>query len=390
MRPIIYDLRGQHETSDQFYTDLSLFVDRLLGNMDWEISAIVGEFFEFVADQTSESSRSREEHFFDLLMTGVLWNEYIHVANRLSFFEYKILHSLYKLRRKHCRIKPAVDKLRGILGTLWLQKRGTILPCFSRGSKDDLRSLIRWMEASGDFREESVRLSLVEQWLTSLSNQRSKSILEIIRKVATNFKSESLEYFRYYTGNINDYISENAQTKLWQENVIFCTRREVEYLMNMMGAEIMNRAMADSFEDTERKYALLPACMRQTPEACQAKKLSLEMVCSGCDSECNIYKFKEVGRQEGFAVRIMPHSSDFSRWLRSWAAGKDIGVIGVACPLHLIAGGLELRKLNIEAQCVFLDYCGCKNHWSEEGVMTDMNVNQLLKLIGSHRQDLAA
>jgi len=246
------------------------------------------------------------------------------------------------------------------------------------------------MKASGDFREEAIRVSLVEKWISTLSDKRSEIIMKIICRVAADFKSESLEYFRDYTGNISEYIRKNTRTKQWQENVIFCTRREVEYLMNMVGAEIMNRAMAGSFENAKRKYALLPACMRQIPEACQAKKLSLEMVCTGCDAECNIYKYREMGRQKGFSVRIIPHSSDFSRWLETWAAGKDIGVIGVACPLHLIAGGLELRKLNIDAQCVFLDYCGCKNHWSEDGVMTDMNVNQLLKMIGSQRQDLAA
>jgi len=189
---------------------------------------------------------------------------------------------------------------------------------------------------------------------------------------------------------VNTYIMQYAASKRWQENVIFCTRREVEYLMNVVGAEIMNRAMAEEFAGTQRKYALLPACMRQKPEQCQAKQLSLDMVCTGCDTQCNIYKFREVGRREGFAIRIIPHSSDFSRWLQSWAAGRDIGVIGVACPLHLIAGGLELRKLNIDAQCVFLDYCGCKTHWSEEGVMTDMNVNQLLNIVGAQRQELAA
>jgi len=62
----------------------------------------------------------------------------------------------------------------------------------------------------------------------------------------------------------------------------------------------------------------------------------------------------------------------------------------VACPLHLISGGLELRKLNIAAQCVFLDYCGCKNHWHQDGIMTDMNSRQLLKITNGSSVQRAA
>ena len=390
MTPITYDLRGDGESSDQFYSDLSTYVDRLLGGLDPELVRIVDGYHSWTAARNPEPVRSWEEHFFDFLMTGVLWNEYIPWAKQLTRIEYRILHYLYGLRRKYRWMKPGVDKVRGILGTLLLRKRRTIFPHLRSRTGGSLPQLVRWLQASGDFREEAIRLARVEEYLSTISARRHRHILSMIMECATRFKNESIRYFGEYTANVEKYIRRNSESKRWQENFIFCTRREVEYIMNMVGAEIMNRVMADDFANTQRKYALLPACMRQRPDRCEAKRISLDMICTGCDVECNIYKFREVGKQDGFAVRIIPHSSDFSQWLKSWAVGKEIGVIGVACPLHLIAGGLELRELGIDAQCVFLDYCGCKNHWSENGVMTDMNVNRLLELVDAERRQIAA
>jgi hypothetical protein len=55
----------------------------------------------------------------------------------------------------------------------------------------------------------------------------------------------------------------------------------------------------------------------------------------------------------------------------------------------LIGGGLELRGNNVAAQCVFLDFPGCRNHWTEEGVPTDLNFEQLRRVLEPARVDRA-
>jgi hypothetical protein len=81
-----------------------------------------------------------------------------------------------------------------------------------------------------------------------------------------------------------------------------------------------------------------------------------------------------MGRTE---VQIIPHASNFSRQLEQWKDQTGVGLIASACVLHLLQGGYEMKKLGIPSQCVFLDYCGCKRHWHEEGISTDLNLNQL-------------
>jgi hypothetical protein len=82
-------------------------------------------------------------------------------------------------------------------------------------------------------------------------------------------------------------------------------------------------------------------------------------------------------------VYVIPHSSDFTKWLERWKDTREVGVVGVACVLNLFTGGYEMKDLNIPSQCVLLDYCGCQNHWHHEGIPTDIDQKQLLQTLMS-------
>jgi hypothetical protein len=86
-------------------------------------------------------------------------------------------------------------------------------------------------------------------------------------------------------------------------------------------------------------------------------------------------------KKQGITSYLIPHSSDFSKFLVKWKDCPDTSLIGVACVLNLISGGYEMKRLGISSQCVFLDYCGCKKHWDKEGFATSLNVNQLTKVV---------
>jgi hypothetical protein len=86
-------------------------------------------------------------------------------------------------------------------------------------------------------------------------------------------------------------------------------------------------------------------------------------------------------KKDGITSYLIPHSSDFSKFLVKWKDCPDTSLIGVACVLNLITGGYEMKRLNISSQCVFLDYCGCKKHWDKDGIATSLNVNQLKNIV---------
>jgi len=55
--------------------------------------------------------------------------------------------------------------------------------------------------------------------------------------------------------------------------------------------------------------------------------------------------------------------------------------IGVTCILNLVAGGYEMKRLNISAQCIFLGYCACKKHCDKDGTPTFLKIEQLVTMV---------
>ena len=122
--------------------------------------------------------------------------------------------------------------------------------------------------------------------------------------------------------------------------------------------------------------------MRTEPVGgCKAKSDGKELVCAQCNKHCNIGKIANKLNQHDVTPYLIPHSSDFSKFLIKWKDNKDIALIGIACVLNLLTGGYEMKRLNIASQCVFLDYCGCKKHWHKDGFSTNLNFNQLTQII---------
>ena len=86
------------------------------------------------------------------------------------------------------------------------------------------------------------------------------------------------------------------------------------------------------------------------------------------------------GKVKEFTNEVIAHASDLSLW--SPKAGMESrGVIASACVTTLVEGGWELKRYDVPAQCVLLDYSGCKKHWHCEGISTELNIRELKRII---------
>jgi hypothetical protein len=145
----------------------------------------------------------------------------------------------------------------------------------------------------------------------------------------------------------------------------------------MVGAEIMNRAFRDDFLRSEQKTILVPGCMRlRSVKECAGTKTPDGLRCSGCEPKCRVNQLRQLGLRQSFDVVVIPHSSDLSRWAPR--PGEPVtGVVASACLSVLVQGGWELKRYAVPAQCVVLDYCGCKKHWHSTGIPTRLSVAEL-------------
>ncbi len=377
---VTYSLVNYQKDSGSFYIDLAIFTDSVLDDLDPETEGFVKDFCSFLDEEKIEPLRSRNEYVVEFLMIGVYWNTYSGNALKTGNLSKRLLNTLYKQRKRFPEYKTEIDKVRGYLAYIFLEKhRNTRSVTFNLSG---FISLLNWMSATGEFNEEILRLRNWNAFYKSKDESYIAKLMETSVLFAERFSEKGSKILGKYMQNLSDFHHNSLPGYKYREDYFFAGRRENEYYLNMFAADVLNRGLKKGFAVTKKKVLLLPTCMRNEPATgCKAKSDGKELVCAACSAECNIGKVSSEMKKQGITSYLIPHSSEFSKFLVKWKDCPDTSLIGVACVLNLITGGYEMKRLNISSQCVFLDYCGCKKHWDKDGISTSLNVSQLKKIV---------
>ncbi len=377
MEKITYFLCESNESSTEFYKKNLNFSKKVLNKLEGNFSNDINDYMNYINKNNMEQLRSKSEYLLEILMIGVFWKEHVNKAISLSKIPRNILIKLSTLREKES-IKKIVDINRGLLEYLFLNRRSNDKV---KISLENYKKLVNYLKACGDYKEEAKRLEVWISYFFSLNKNKVEKILTSYLEFAKYFEDISQEVLGIYTKNVNLFLKNIDKKYKYREDFLFCSRKEVEYHLNMVGAQIMNEAYRKEFLKTKEKRLLLPSCMRIKDEKnCKAIKTEEGYICNSCSKNCNVNKYDKLGKKYNFQVYIIPHESSIS--VKNKIKDGHIGMIGVACVLNLISGGLKAKNLGFVPQCVFLDYCGCKDHWHDKGIITDINMSYLLYSLG--------
>lgn len=377
MEKITYFLCKSNESSTEFYKKNLNFSKKVLNKLEDNFSNDINDYMNYINKNNMEQLRSKSEYLLEILMIGVFWKEHVNKAISLSKIPRNILIKLSTLREKES-IKKIVDINRGLLEYLFLNRRSNDKV---KISLENYKKLVNYLKACGDYKEEAKRLEVWISYFFSLNKNKVDKILTSYLEFAKYFEDISQEVLGIYTKNVNLFLKNIDKKYKYREDFLFCSRKEVEYHLNMVGAQIMNEAYRKEFLKTKEKGLLLPSCMRIKDEKnCKAIKTEEGYICNSCSKNCNVNKYDKLGKKYNFQVYIIPHESSIS--VKNKIKDGHIGIIGVACVLNLISGGLKAKNLGFVPQCVFLDYCGCKDHWHDKGIITDINMSYLLYSLG--------
>lgn len=377
-----YYLPGEGKNSDAFYSKLQDFSSLVCAKGMSDLAPFIDDYHNFLYCSEDAVVESNEELVFQVLMAGVFGMVYTDRSLQLPAWVGHFMLSLSGLRSQYPKYKPTIDRLKGILLTRYFQPFKGEPMRGSLNSAAEFQSLITYLASSGEFKQESIRLRKLANFTQSLPSGKSKQFFLKTARYARWFQLESKIVFDDETYGVTKFLYKQHPDYAWREDVLFTGRAEVEYHLNIVGAELMNKAFRPAFLKTKQKVVLVPACMREKAGSdCKAVTHGMDMQCTRCSSLCEVNKLMKKGVAEGFQVAIIPHSSDFTKWLERWQNNPDIGVVGVACVLNLLTGGYETKNLGIASQCVFLDYCGCQNHWNTTGAPTKCNLKQLSGLL---------
>ncbi|MBI5474289.1 MAG: DUF116 domain-containing protein [Ignavibacteriae bacterium] len=381
MTPITYKLDAEAPASTTYYPQAEAFTDEVLERAEETITPLARSYRRYLIEYELEDPRTVEEYAFELLNLGVLWRRYGSTALAVEMAPFRLLAFLSEWRKKHQHIKPAIDIVRGVLMAFFLTpiepRRTEATPCCLA----DLEYLVRWLEATGDFREDAIRFVRWLVFFSTLEPADFRTQMNVVVQFADWFESAGAGRMGAFTPNVDSFVRENAARYRWREDRFACLRSRVEYHLNMVGAEIMNRAFLNEYARSEKKTVLLPGCMRlRSAEECEGTTTPKGIRCAGCEARCRVNQIRMLGDRQGFDVMIIPHSSDLSLW--STKPGEPAqGVVASACLSVLVQGGWELKRYGVPAQCVLLNECGCSKHWHSEGFPTQIDVRELKRLV---------
>lgn len=371
-----YKLDIESGSSSVFYYLIDSLSEVVENEGKSKFNFIVGKYRKSSDNQLDSLQFSEEENILDILIIGVLWNVYNGKWGNAINVKRFIFNKLYQVRSNSATLKPLADKIRGKLSPMLDQPNKE--NCMF--TLDNLIKLTAWLSATTDFNEEVKR---IEKWITFLEKQ-PKSLTNIflqhIEKFASWFEMVAYNVLHDYTRGVAPFLKNQKQMYQGAEDYFFTGRKEVEYHLNMVGAAIMNRSMSRDFLLSKQKILLLPSCMAKN-EKCQSVEVFGGQVCTHCTKGCSVSNADTEMKSRGVNVFIIKHSSSFSKYLSQWKDQAEVGLIGTACTLNLLMGGYEMKRLNIPAQCVFLNFPGCKKHW-KTGNSTSISIEQVDKLIG--------
>lgn len=387
MENITYSLKGNRNNSDDYYKDISKFTDEVLSESK-RLNSLINEFKIYIKDSNLDDVQSSEEYVFELLMIGIFWRVYGIQSSKLGVNPQKLLENLVYLRYGYESLSSSIDFLRGILMTLFLVQNHENINNYLDLTLNNVDKLLKYLAATGEFILEVEKLKIWRDFLGTKTPEIASKHLLTIFLFADWFEIRSEDALGKYTQNVEKFLMETYQKCLWKANVISSGRKPVEYHLNMVGAEIMNRSFKKAFDNRPRKVLLLPICMRSEIEGkCRARETNLGLRCTKCSKKCNVRQLTDMGKEHDFEVYIVSHESSTFSKVTTGDIG-ELGIIGIACIPKLIAGGLKSKSLDIPAQCVILDYPSCKKHWHNGEFPTDINVNQLVHVINLNKMQV--
>jgi hypothetical protein len=383
MEIITYSLRNGQRRSERYYQDVAAFTDEVLAEAQVRSGPLVEGFEAYVQQSGRETPCTAPEYTFELLTLGVLWRVYGGHALDLTWVPSRALAYLVRLRQRGGRWKPGSDLLRGVLGRFFLSSNGHRPAETDAPTLDQLDRLLDWLSASDTFAQEVKRLRAWRDFLARQLPEEAVETLATAVSFAAWFEAHSEAALGGYTPHVDRFLAEVHPGYRWREDAVFCGRRRVEYHLNMVGTEVLNRAFREPFLGTRRKVVLAPPCMRARPEgACEAHSTPFGDRCAGCTPGCRVHQMTKLGEKHGFEVLIMSHElSVFASGAVQPVPDATVGIVGISCVLTNPSGGWETKELGIPAQGVLLDYCGCPWHWHKEGFPTDINFRQLLSVL---------
>lgn len=236
---------------------------------------------------------------------------------------------------------------------------------------NDTHAVYQWLKEAGEFKEEVRRWKYWLDFFDCYEEEQRHALGKALMAVMKSLDEMGEKYLKQYIPNVNAFLHENESFWTTRKDAGLILRDSSCYYVNMIGSQILNQCYREDFKKCQKVYLFLPGCLAARGAECPASEEKDGYRCLACTETCQVRKLSETYPH----VRIVYHGSQMEQ--KKVEEKKSIGVIGVACVLNLLSGGMKARRLGYIPQCVILNECGCSIHWSQEGIVTSLDEEEL-------------
>jgi hypothetical protein len=248
-----------------------------------------------------------------------------------------------------------------------------------------------WLMATGEYDDEVTR---IEGWLSFFAHADEnprREPLKLLVTFASAFAARAEHRIGRYTQQVDRFLLQQLPRRRDREAAVQCSRRRVEYHLNLFAAELLNRIWRDEFLACKERVVVLSACLRRRSDnECRAIRSDNALRCSHCTKGCGVSVVTRTAQRYGMTTVAVIHGSDFSQFLRAaQRRGVGTGIVGVACAPGIMGAGLRAKALGLPAQCVVLHASACE-HWRTESIPSSFDLGELERLLGGYDRTLSA
>ncbi|MGC4065580.1 MAG: DUF116 domain-containing protein [Polyangiaceae bacterium] len=369
-----YDLSRTTADGRTYLNDVAELTEEVLEKGEL-LRSLTSEYGRYVAQTEGREPRSHEESVLELLMLGVLWRARGREVALHSPAQKMLVHEIVRERR------AGLGKRRDGTQNVLLDFEDPL----ARGSLDprlsDLVALSHFLTATGEYDDEVKRL---EDWLRFFARRTTRigTELQLVVAIASDFEIRAKHWLGMYTDEINPFLLQRFPGYVAREDAAQCSRRRLEYHLNLMGAELLNRIWQKEFLATDEQIVVLPGCLRSGDDAqCRARRTETELHCTHCTKGCWVSEATRIAARFGKPTVAVVHGSDFSRFLdAALARGRRTGIVGIACAPGILGAGFRAKDLGLPAQCIVLDASGC-HHWRDAAAPSGFSLDELARIL---------
>jgi hypothetical protein len=210
-----YDLRNFEYDSSRFYFKRDERVEVFLIKAKSNSQFIINQYIEYLNVVDPKKSYSITELYLEFLYLGAYSKVYSIRAKTCPKIWIEISKKLNNWRNKRPELRRLIDFLRSIAFRNMNSSKESKKVKFNHDIC--FNSLIKWMEATGEFDGEIAKLKKWYDFLLTMSNDRAKAIINRSIELADYFEHLCQGYLGEYTHNMDILLSLNKSESIRED-----------------------------------------------------------------------------------------------------------------------------------------------------------------------------